>query len=137
MRQDEESDQPIFWPQLALILGLGGAIFAYFTLTLTQGLIQLFSGGRVIQGNEGLIGLILTVIITAAIQIGILVWLLKFSLAMAAALLGAWLMMYIIIWLLGMIMAGLPLLIYLICWVLFGLAGGYLLGGRVAEPSRA
>ncbi|NTW03293.1 MAG: hypothetical protein HGA19_18790 [Oscillochloris sp.] len=44
--------------------------------------------------------------------------------------------MYVIVWLIGIAMAGMSLPIYLICWVLFGVAGGYLIGEREMAPAK-
>lgn len=122
--------QPIFWPQLALALGLGGAILAYLNLALTQSLIQLFGGGRIVQGSAGIPALIVAVIIVGAIEIGLLTKLLGFRLNAAAALIVVWLTMYLVVWIIGLIMAGMSLPVYLVCWALFGLAAGAIFGGR-------
>jgi hypothetical protein len=125
--------QSIFWPQLALILGLGGAICAYLTLVLAQALISFFSGGRVVENNAGLTGVAITFIVIGVVELWLITQVLRLWFRQAGVIIIVWLMMYLLTWIIGLVMGGMPLPIYLICWAIFGLAGGYALGERRAS----
>lgn len=128
--------QSISWLPLALIVGLS-TISAYITLALSQTLISVFSGGRIVVGNAGLFGVVIAMIIVTVIDIWVITQLLRIRFKQAGLILVAWLMMYLLTWIIGLVMGGMPLPIYLICWVIFGVAVNYTLGVRPTSAPAA
>lgn len=125
--------QLVPWPQLALIFGLGGAFCTYLLLMLTQGMILLFGNGRLVQGSEGLIALLAAWLLLSGLLMMPLTWSLRFPVLQSAMIALIWLGIYLLLWMLGRLMSGMPLPIYLLFWAIFGFIMGYALGERPAS----
>lgn len=125
------------WWTTALLIGVGGAIFAFLVLWLAQ---VFASGSRLLESSwTGLVSVGLT-----ALLLSVLSWLalnaapLRRGLAWQIVL--VWLGGYVLIWLIGAGLHGVSLPVYLLFWLALGTLAAWQLDsappGRQAAPAR-
>jgi hypothetical protein len=116
------------------MLGLGGALFVFLSLWLFQGMLGL--GSRLMIGAGGAILLFGIVGVLAIGSAFVLNRTFRLSGLQATLVALCWLVMYLVLWAVGRNMGGVSLPVYLLCWLVFGAVGGYVIASQPAPRQR-
>jgi hypothetical protein len=126
------------WWRSALIVAVGGALFAFALLWAIQALGSFFAGGRLLErgGSSALWALTVGWALVSVAGYVLLRRLLRWGSGRSCLTVLGWMVGYMAMWLIALVAGGVSLAIYAALWLALGALGGLALASQPPKPAR-